>query len=249
MTAFRRYIALGDSISIDLYPARDLQAADPERCGPELRPALGAASLFHLNDDEIWPEFRGRDLSTLVPEIRFRNNHGFGGPSSYPSDNLTTDGATITGTLQLQLPNVERNDEPTVVTMTVGGNDLLQGINTGEDPTPQMIAHLPRLLEELFRRRPNATVLLGTVYDPSDGTRCLGGQHLPEQHRWLVTYNAAIREVVAGDERIRLADIEHHFLGHGERAEDRWYWSGLIFEPNARGASEVRRIWLETLGL
>jgi hypothetical protein len=29
--------------------------------------------------------------------------------------------------------------------------------------------------------------------------------------------------------------------------EDRWYWRRSLLEPNARGASEIRRVWLEAL--
>jgi hypothetical protein len=29
--------------------------------------------------------------------------------------------------------------------------------------------------------------------------------------------------------------------------EDRWYWKRSLIEPNARGASEVRHAWLDTL--
>jgi hypothetical protein len=137
--------------------------------------------------------------------------------------------------------------------MTVGGNDLLQAMARPDAPGPVagMIAELDQLLDALFSLRPHATVLLGTVYDPSDRTGILHGEHLPRQHRWLFDYNAAVRGIAARDERVLLADIEDHFFGHGEPApmEDRWYWSGLIFEPNARGASEVRRLWLEALGL
>jgi hypothetical protein len=40
-----------------------------------------------------------------------------------------------------------------------------------------------------------------------------------------------------------------HFLGHGVSAAeaDRWYWRRSPIEPNARGASEVRAVWLESL--
>lgn len=253
LVEFERYIALGDSISIDRYPAEDLRAADPRRCGPGPRRGLGAASLLYHNDDEIWPEFRGRDLQTRFPGIHFRNDHDFDGPSSRGSDNLTTDGATIGTTLGQQLPNVAAGAETTLVTMTVGGNDLLQAIARADGPGPVagMIAGLQELIDAFFSLRSNATVLLGTVYDPSDRTGILHGEHLPRQHRWLLDYNAAVRGIAARDERVLLADIEDGFFGHGEQAppEDRWYWSGLIFEPNARGASEVRRLWLEALEL
>jgi hypothetical protein len=29
--------------------------------------------------------------------------------------------------------------------------------------------------------------------------------------------------------------------------EERWYWRRSLIEPNALGASEIRRLWLETL--
>jgi hypothetical protein len=28
---------------------------------------------------------------------------------------------------------------------------------------------------------------------------------------------------------------------------DRWYWKRSWIEPNARGASEIRRLWLDAL--
>jgi len=49
-----------------------------------------------------------------------------------------------------------------------------------------------------------------------------------------------------------LADLYQHFEGHGlaeGEASQRWFWDESMIEPNALGASETRRIWLETLGL
>jgi hypothetical protein len=70
---FTRYVALGDSMSIDLYPAYDIAGADELNFGMAgLRRGLGAASLFFQNDDEIWPEFRHRDLRSLNRRILFR---------------------------------------------------------------------------------------------------------------------------------------------------------------------------------
>jgi hypothetical protein len=46
-----------------------------------------------------------------------------------------------------------------------------------------------------------------------------------------------------------LADVHRHFLGHGVTApeDQRWYWRRNLIEPNARGASEIRRVWWEAL--
>jgi hypothetical protein len=39
------------------------------------------------------------------------------------------------------------------------------------------------------------------------------------------------------------------FLSHGTSApeEERWYWRRSLTEPNAQGANEIRRIWLQAL--
>jgi hypothetical protein len=46
-----------------------------------------------------------------------------------------------------------------------------------------------------------------------------------------------------------LADAHAHFLGHGVSVPeaDRWYWRRSLIEPNARGASELRHLWLNAL--
>ena len=49
---FNRYAALGDSMSIDLYPSLDLGYAEIP---------IGAAALLHTNQDATWPEIRGND--------------------------------------------------------------------------------------------------------------------------------------------------------------------------------------------
>jgi lysophospholipase L1-like esterase len=247
----RHYVALGDSISIDLYPALDL-AGTSAIATSELVRGLGAASLLFENDDVRWPEFRGRDLASLLPGISFRNAHAFSTPASHPTDNFTADGATTEGTLREQVSRVEPSPEPTLLTVTVGGNDLLLILHdAGADPVPDMVARLRAIVAGVLERRPNATLLLGTVYDPTDGTSDLGEGPMPSQARWLAEYNAAVRRLVRETPGALLADIHARFLGQGLTAPEpeRWYWSELIFEPNARGASEVRRLWLECLGM
>ena len=54
----RKFIALGDSISIDDYPLRETGIG-----------GLGAVSLFHRNHDKYWPEFHGRDLTHRFASI------------------------------------------------------------------------------------------------------------------------------------------------------------------------------------
>ena len=75
---FTAYVALGDSMSIDLYPALDAGETDVavalERV-PEAGAVapLGAASLLHRNDDARWPEEQGADLVSYYPGIVLQN--------------------------------------------------------------------------------------------------------------------------------------------------------------------------------
>lgn len=229
----KHYIALGDSISIDYYPAVDVQRRHAGRADSD---ELGAASLLHHNDNRLWPEFQRRDLVTMHPGIELQD--------------LTADGAT-TRSLAMQLGRVTKSDEPTLVTITAGGNDLLGEIGSRGNPVAEIFGRLRESVERLLVLRPNSIVIVSTVYDPTDGTNRFPGssQTLDKEAEWLRAYNDELRRFAASDPRLRLADIQKHFLGHGVSvpAKDRWYLEESIIEPNARGASEVRRVWLSVL--
>lgn len=222
MAFFALYIALGDSISIDVYPAHDAQLRYPGKYSTD---QLGAASLLCRNDDKMWPEFKGRDLQPMR------------------CLDLTADGATTVSLLR-QVEQIEPSDEPALVTITAGGNDLLGAIGAPGNPVPEIAARLKAAVSRVLELRPNATVIVGTVYDPSNGTRRLPGytRELKREAEWLDEYNDFVRMLVTSDERLRLADIHKHFMGHPD-----WYLPESIIEPSARGASEVRRLWLENL--
>ncbi|MGD8869891.1 MAG: SGNH/GDSL hydrolase family protein, partial [Gemmatimonadales bacterium] len=144
-----------------------------------------------------------------------------------------------------------------------GGNDLLQLIATAAPGSMEglgrITANLREILDRIVALYADVTVIVGTVYDPSDGTADLGRYQLtaadaPARRQmldWLTGYNHAVRRAAAAF-GCRVADIHAHFLGHGITEPDpltRWYWDEMIIEPNARGASEVRRLWLGALGL
>jgi lysophospholipase L1-like esterase len=186
---------------------------------------IGAASLF------------ARALRERYPRIAF--------------DNLTADGATTDDVLRWQLPRVRETADPAIVTITAGGNDLLMNLRATRPPVrlvEGILDRLSRILDEVRRLLPNATILLGTIYDPSDGTNVLYDEQLDREAKWLARVNEGIRALASGD-RVRLADVHARFLGHGLTApeNERWYWSGLIFEPNAEGARQVARLWGELL--
>jgi len=222
------YAALGDSISIDVY------AGGPGR---------GGASLLARNRDEDFPKWVGRDLATLHPGLRF--------------EQLATDGGTTEALLNLQLPQLARlPTPPDLVTVTTGGNDLLGAYGDTREAlrrVGEVRAGVDRALQHLHDLlAPKAVVVVGTVYDPSDGTGDAGALGLPpwpDAVALIAELNVALAEV-ADRHGALVADIHGAFLGHGLRAGDprrpdarpseRDLWFCSVIEPNAWGADGVR---------
>jgi lysophospholipase L1-like esterase len=228
------YVALGDSISIDLY------AGGRGRGGP---------SLLARNRDDDFPRWRGRDLATRHPGSRL--------------ELLALDGGTVGTVLEVELPQLVRlGRRPDLVSLTVGGNDLLQAYGdtaAARSVVREVRAGVDRALGSLRDRAPDAGLLLGTVYDPSDGTgdaAALGLPPWPEAVALLGELNGTLRSV-ATEHGARIADIHGAFLGHGVRAGDprdpearpaeRALWFCSVIEPNAWGASGVRAAFWDAL--
>src|SRR5687767_12885662 len=133
------YLALGDSISIDDYPR---QETGHDR--------LGAASLFHRNDDRFWPEFRGRDLVSVYKSVE--------------RIDLTADGATSDDVLMRQMPRVKASEDEAIVTITAGGNDLLMNLRVPKPP-PRLVEGIAERIEDIVvdleRKLPKGRILLG----------------------------------------------------------------------------------------
>jgi len=238
---YTHYVALGDSMSSDHYPtcdARDLDAP-PSRLDP-----LGAAALLHRNADGRWPEFVGRDLASRSPAgVTFRN--------------LTEDGALIDDVATEELARLGRDspDPRILVTVTAGGNDLLDALLAGVPLGPavaRIIRRYTELIDSLREELPRAAFLLTTVYDPTDETGHLPGlseSFGPLPLEYLHEFNGHVRDTASRTSAAALADVHRHFLGHGAASpeSERWYWHRNLIEPNARGASEIRRVWWEAL--
>lgn len=236
-------------MSIDLYPALDAGETDVavalerDASAGQVAP-LGAASLFYRNDEAHWPDEIGRDLVSLYPGISFTS--------------LAADAATIGDVFGGQLPELTPSDEPTLITLTVGTHDLLSAL--ANRPRGSLLERIARdvaaaydaLVDAIRAGRPDSLVLLTTVCDPSDRTGVIPGV-LAEAGRLPLSavdsLNAHIRQIAAGREGAALADAYIHFLGHGATAPeaDRWFWRRSFLEPNAVGANELRRVWLEAL--
>jgi lysophospholipase L1-like esterase len=246
---FTEYVALGDSLSIDLYPALDAGEVDVavalERDpGAGSVAPLGAASLLYQNDDARWPEDQALDLVTRYPGVTYRN--------------LSSDSATIGDVFGEQLAQLGDSEADTLLTLTVGGNDLFSAF--ANKPRPALLERIASdvaeayelLLEAVRRMRPNSVVIVSTIYDPSDRTGRIPGVLedagvLPLSV--LQGMNDTIRRMAHGSSDVLLADLHERFQGHGASAPeaDRWYWRRSLVEPNARGAHEIRQSWREAL--
>jgi lysophospholipase L1-like esterase len=238
------YVALGDSMSIDDYAGG---------------PGCGAASLLFRNRDADFPEWAGRDL-----QMRLRSRGGaIDSATSFVS--LATDGATSAAVRYVQLPRlIERNIRPAVVTLTMGGNDLLQTFGRYDAARDAHIAlqeHGTAALAAIRRLAlPNAPVVVSTIYDPSDGSGdgdALGIAVSQDALGWLECFNDTLCTLAARYDAA-VADLHAAFRGHGlstgvspaqtgPRPEDRrLYYCGGV-EPNAWGASAIRSEWWHAL--
>ncbi|HEY0996381.1 MAG TPA: SGNH/GDSL hydrolase family protein [Gemmatimonadaceae bacterium] len=245
---FAEYIALGDSLSLDLYPALDAGQTNVavalervERAG-ETAP-LGAASLLYRNAEEQWPDDAGEDLISRYAGLAFTN--------------LATDDASIGDVFGEQLGEVVPSDAPTLFTLTVGSNDLFSAFT--HRGTSAMLDAIVRDVAEAFGHlvraiqatRPQSLLVLSTIPDPSDRTGRVEGVFEGGRYSLgaLDKLNAAIREQASRQPGAVLADLYLHFLGHGASVEekDRWFWRRSPLEPNAVGAREIRRVWLEAV--
>jgi hypothetical protein len=236
-------------MSLDLYPALDAGEIDVavalERVASAGRVApLGAASLLFQNSDEHWPEDVGNDLSSRFPGLAF--------------ENVATDGATIGEVFGEQLSQISPSDEPVLLTLTIGQSDVLSAASIRsrrgllDKIAADVVEAYDFLAETLRGQFPHGLIILTTVCDPSDRTAKIPGvfdDAGPLPLEVLDRLNAHIRTLVGGTSNLRLADAYARFLGHGVTAaeSDCWYWKRSLVEPNARGASELRHLWLDAL--
>ena len=151
--------------------------------------------------------------------------------------NLTRDGEITDGVLA----DLARDHGVVrIVTVTAGGNDLLSG-----RPAAAIVANLEQIAERLARL--DATVILNTIYDPTDGDDALGREllGLPEETRVeFDTVNDAIKRLTR-ERRFLLADLEWLFHGHGVASPDPWYVG--VIEPGLPGATAIAEHWHELL--
>ena len=177
--------------------------------------------LLVRNDDRLFPEFRGQDLCSRGPA---RLEH------------RARDGATV-ASLPAQAEGL-RPEGPAVALVTIGGNDLLEGLIFDRGPGIEAFA---RALDAFLRPLPIRPVLVGNVYDPSFGDD--SRNFLAVDPRPARANHRRVNEVLADAARRygALVDLHAHFL----TGDPSWFTHTI--EPSLIGASEVRRAFLRHL--
>ncbi len=190
-------------------------------CGRYNEHGVHPGQLLVRNDDRLFPEFRGHDLAARGPA---RLEH------------RARDGATVAG-LSAQAAGL-RPPDGAIALVTIGGNDLLQGLVLDRGSGIDAFAGA---LDRFLAGLPIRPVYLGNVYDPSfgdDARNFLGVDPALARgnHRRV---NGVIAELAA--RHGVLVDLHAHFLA-GDPS-----WLTRTIEPSLRGASEVRRAFLARL--
>lgn len=182
---------------------------------------------------------------------------------------LARDGATSDDVVHHQLGQVA--GRPALVTLTMGGNDLLTtliidrdgglGGGTDADVAQQTVVRVATNYDVALQTltATGARVVVSTVYDPTDGTGDLSWLGLPAWPAGLGILDALNTAIRAAAQRhgAAIADVHAAFLGHGAKAGDvtqanarpanRDLWFCGHIEPNAWGAQAIRDTWRAAL--
>lgn len=187
-------------------------------CGGYNEYGVHPGGLLVRNDDRLYPEFRGKDLSSRGPA---RLEH------------RAQDGATVDN-LQGQARGLKVEGR-SVAVLTVGGNDLIRGLVVDNGPG---IEEFARDLDSFLKSLPVRLVLIGNVYDPSFGNDA--NNFLGVEPRIARANHKLMNDVLAeaASRYGALVDLYSHFM----KGDPSWY-TGTI-EPSLIGASEVRRAFL-----
>lgn len=187
-------------------------------CGRYNEFGVHPGQLLVQNDDRLFPEFKGQDLLSR---------------GSARLEHRARDGATVDG-LPAQAQGLRVKDRAMAL-ITIGGNDLLQGLIRG---TGAGMTSFADALDRFVQQLPIRPVLLGNVYDPTlgDDNRNFLGVDPKIARQNLQRINAVIQTIADRDGQ--LVDLHAHFL-KGDLS-----WFTATIEPSLKGASEVRRAFL-----
>ena len=193
-------------------------------CGVYNHVGVNPGGLLVRNNDGLFPEFRGRDLASR---------------GSARLEHHAVDGSTVED-LKDQPRGLEV-EGPALALLTIGGNDLLQGLAHERGPDLRAFA---RLLEEWFQALPDPPVLRWEyLRSPRSATTRTTSSAPVSTWRWSGPATGASmpcspKRPGAGGS---LVDLHGHFLT-GDPS-----WLVRDIEPSLIGASEVRRCFLDKI--
>ncbi|MBA2706049.1 MAG: hypothetical protein H0U60_19600 [Blastocatellia bacterium] len=227
------YIALGDSIQIDSYPAEDH--------GLKPTAKVGAASRFGawlLSMGYVDQQFNLAVDGAVISEIQRQIRH-------VPSETrhlvniitLTAGGNNLSfGAMEWNSGKADKFAYPILI-----------------ERIKDEYKELCRTVSEKF---PNSYVLVNTHYDPTDGTG-----RLPNCGAWsdivdwyhrgrkeLSDYTRS-RDPLPNDQFI-VCDLFKLFDGHGMAEKEvgsRWYYDNFMIEPGYEGARRIAKHWVYKL--
>ena len=230
--------------------------------GPD---GLNYVDLLNHNDDKMYPDMQGRDLSSVYPNLKAKN--------------VAVDYTISQGHIDHQLPKIPHYDKSVygIIVLTSGGNDLIHDYGRSEPRHDAMYgctyeqaqqwcellkSRLDTLLTGLMERFPGGCdIFFANIYDPTDG---VGDPQTMMMHRWpacvkvLALANQKITELCEKYPNVHLVDIHSEFLGHGIHCDEPWrkyyhkddptFWYAPILEdPNIRGHDAIRRLFLNEM--
>jgi len=193
-------------------------------CGQYNDRGLTPGHLLVRNDDRLFPEFRGQDLTKRVGSVRL--------------DHRAVDGSMVDD-LPLQAKQLPAEPiENSVALLTIGGNDLIAGLLA--DPGPG-IDDFAIDLHAFLRVLPIRPVLIGTVYDPTFGDDAQNSTGVDPKVARKNFKKHHDRLVALGATHGASVDLHAHFL------RGRPDWLTRTIEPSLIGASEIRRCFWKAI--
>jgi lysophospholipase L1-like esterase len=239
--------------------------------GDSITRGYGAAkqyTYFELlikNDNRMYPDMKGKELSIVFPAMTYRN---------YAQDYTTTQQH-----LDSQLNKISKYGKEIrgIIVITSGGNDLIHDYGRTPPKDGAMYGctykqaevwcenikqRLDTLLTRLMDKFPGGCdIFLANIYDPSDGLgdpQTMGLPRWPDSTKVLTLANQKIAELCKQYPNVHLVDIHTPFIGHGIHCDEWWrstyrkddphYWYYTNLEdPNRRGFDAIRRLFLQEM--
>jgi lysophospholipase L1-like esterase len=231
-------------------------------------PGKSYVELLIENDDDDYPDYAGRDLSSIFGSVTDNNKAINGSTSCDYSEEL------IRGAVRQD----QDTSKPTILLITLGGNDLIHDYSCANprechaycadlaDAEIYAANYKQRMIEFINAIDDEVEgplfTFIGNIYDPTDGVGDIENASIPLPD-WpdgidvLALYNTTIAEIAA-ETGSHLVDVHGAMMGHGIHYNDQshpnysaddpsyWYCANLE-DPNDKGYSAIRDAYWEKI--